>query len=262
MENNELLTEETIPTEEAEVQEAEVETDSTPQGETETEAEGNENTDSEEVAATVEDLFEIKYKHENLSITKEEAKRYAQLGKYYEEDVKKTIDSLDYIATLQGKSVKDLVESLVNGVDSAKREELIEELGADNPLVDELMELHKSKNSKAYENAKAERAAREKQAEEEAEKSTTTKLAEQFEDVRKVFPEYDTIEKVPEVVLKQAIKSGNLELELLRYRFVESKKVEEAKASQEKNKKQSIGSVQSTDTEDGFSAAFVKGLWS
>ena len=263
MENNELITEETIPMEEANVQEAEIDTESTPKEEAENEADGKEGTETvEEPSAKEEAMFQIRYMHEDLDIPMAEAKRYAQMGKHYEENIKNTFDSLDYIASLQGKSVKELVQGMVDGVDSARREELIEELGADNPLVDELMEVYKAKNNKAYETAKAERAAREKQAEEEAEKSVTTKLAEQFEDVRKTFPEYDTLEKVPDAVLKKAIKSGNLELELFRYRLSEDKKIEAEKASQQKNKNETTGSVHSAEGEDGFSSAFMKGLWS
>ncbi len=263
MENNELITEETTPTEEATVQEAQSEIDSAGAGEKETEAESNTDTATEEeVKISSQELFKIRYMHEDVDISMDEAKRLAQIGKHYEDNVKKTLDSLDYVATLQGKSVKELVENLVNGVDSAKREELISELGADNPLVDELMELHKAKNDKAYESAKAERSTREKHAEEEAQKSATTKLAEQFEELRELFPEYDTVEKVPDTVIKRALKSGDLEKEMLRYRFAEAKKVEAEKASQEKNKKESIGSVHSEGNETERTNAFLKGLWS
>lgn len=261
MENNELITEGTTPMEEAAVQDVEENTETTPQEEVETETDGTQNTETEEVASVPEELFSIRYMHKDLEISKDEAKRLAQKGKHYEDNVEKTLENLDYVAALQGKTVRELVESLVSGVDSAKRQELIEELGADNPLVDELLELHKSKNNKAYEATKAEREAKEKQAEEEAEKSVTTKLAEQFEGLRELFPEYDTVEKVPDTVIKKALKSGDLEKEMLRYKFAEQKKVEAAKASQEKNKKENIGSVHSVENEDGFSSAFMKGLW-
>lgn len=260
MENNELMTEETTPTEEATVQKAEENTESTTSEEVKTEAEGTQNT-GEQAESVQEELFKIRYMHEDVDVSMDEARRLAQMGKHYEENVKKTMDSLDYVATLQGKSLKDFVEGLVSGVDAAYREELVSELGADNPLVEEMLELRRSKNNKAYETAKAERSAKEKQAEEEAQKSAATKLAEQFEGLRELFPEYDTVEKVPDTVIKRALKSGDLEKEMLRYQLTEQRKVEAAKASQEKNKKENIGSVASETAEDNISSAFLKGVW-
>ncbi len=261
MEFEKLMMTETTPTEEA-TAEVENEVDSTPKEETENETESQENTETQEVSSEpVQELFQIRYKHKDLDIPKEEAKRLAQMGKHYEENAKSLLDSLDYVATIQGKSVKELIDGLVNGVESARKEELIAELGADNPLVEELLENFRQKNNKAYEAVKAERATKERQEAEEVEKSISTKLAEQFEGVRALFPEYDTIEKIPDVVIKGAIKNGDLEKEMLRYQLTEQRKVEAEKASQEKNKKENIGSVNTSENEDGIASAFIKGIW-
>lgn len=268
---NELNLESTTSTEEATVQEATAESEgaevTTPETEGNAEAESTNNAEGE--ATVVPEMFKLRYKHEDVDVPMEEARRLAQMGKHYEENVQKAFDMLgkeglerlDYVATIQGKSVKELVESLVNGVDSAYREELEAELGADNPLISEMLELRRSKNDKTYEKAKAEREVREKQAEEEAQKSVTSRLAEQFESLRELFPEYDVIEKVPDAVIKKAIKSGDLEKEMLRYQLAERNKIEAAKASQEKNIKENIGSVASDKTEDGIASAFLKGVW-
>jgi hypothetical protein len=48
---------------------------------------------------------------------------------------------------------------------------------------------------------------------------------------------------------------------MLRYQLSEAKKVEAAKATSEKNKKENIGSVASDTAEDGVSSAFLRGLW-
>ena len=269
MENNELIPEATTPMEEAAVQDAEVNTeadkDTNNAADEGTAAEGTENTET----TGQEETFTIRYMHEDVNVSVEEARRLAQLGRHYEDNIKdsfdlvgkEALDNLDYIATIQGKSVKELVEDLVAGVDAAYKEELVAELGADNPLIAEMLELRKSKNNKAYESAKSERSAREKAAAEEAQKSATTKLAEQFEGLRELFPEFDTVEKVPDTVIKRALKSGDLEKEMLRYQFAEQKKIEAAKASEEKNKKENIGSINSDTAEDNVSSAFLKGLW-
>lgn len=265
MENSEQSFEATTPTDEAEVQTAEQEPIDAKEEETASkeneDAKSTENTEQgEEEANTAQELLKIRYMHEDVDIPIDEAKRLAQMGKHFEDNVKGTLDQLDYVATLQGKSVKELVESLVNGVDNAYREELISELGEDNPLVEEMLELRRSKNDKAYEKAKAERSAQEKAAEEEAKKSVTTRLAEQFESIREIFPEYDTVEKVPDTVIKRAIKSGDLEKEMLRYERLERQKVEAALASQEKNKNNNIGSIKTGENESGIMDAFLKGI--
>lgn len=263
MENSELLTEETIPTEEATVQEAGSEAEDVSQKAAEEGAESTNDTAAEEDEkqdTAQEEPFTIRYMHEDLNLSRDEAKRFAQLGKHYEENVKETIDNLDYLATLQGKSVKELVTELVNGVENKYREELTLNLGEDNPLVEEMLELRRSKNQKAYETAKAERTAQEQQATEEAQKRVTLKLAEQFEALRETFPEYDTVEKVPDTVIKRAMQSGDLEKEMLRYHLNEVKKIEAAKASQEKNKNQNVGSVKSEQHESGIMDAFFQGL--
>ena len=265
MQTEELLREETIPTEEAGAQEADAnaETESQEAAEENADgAEGTETAESEQAGNEQAEEFTIRYKHEDLKLTHDEAKRFAQLGKHYEENVKETIDNLDYLATLQGKTVKDLVKELVDGVDKSYRDELIGNLGEDNPLVEEMLELRRSKNKKTYEDAKAERSAREQQAADEAQKSRTAQLAEQFEGLREAFPEYDTVEKVPDTVIKRAMVSGDLEKEMLRYERSERQKVEAAKASAEKNKKENVGSVQSEEAESGSVSAMLKGLWS
>ncbi len=220
--------------------------------------------DTEPVA---DDSWTLQYNHEDVKVSKDEAVRLAQyglfldkLGKEHSANVKDIVSKLDYVATIQGRTANDLIEDLVKGVDAAYREELVSSLGADNPLVEEMLELRRSKNNKAYESAKADRSTKEKQAAEEAQKSATTKLAEQFEGLRELFPEYDTVEKVPDAVVKRAIKSGDLEKEMLRYQFTEQKKVEAAKASQEKNKKENIGSVASETAENTMLSAFMKGV--
>lgn len=262
MEENVLMTEETTPMEEANTSsETADETESTSTEEVKTDVEEEKDTEHIATEPVEEATFPIRYNHEDVSLTKEEAKRLAQLGMHYEKSAKETLDSLDYIATLQGKSVKELVEELVNGVDSAYREELIAQFGTDNPLVEEMLELRRQKNDKAYEEAKADRSKREKQAEEEAQKSLTTRLAEQFEAVRETFPEYDTVEKVPDTVIKRAMKSGDLEKEMFRYERSERMKVEAAKASEEKNKNENVGSVQTDMAESGVISALMKGLW-
>lgn len=263
MENNELMMEATTPTEEAATEPtATEETETTPTESEETTAAGEEtNTETDATVPEMNDTLPLRFNHEDINVTREEAIRLAQMGKHYEENLKQMFDDLDYFATLQGKNVRDVIKGLVDGVENSYRDELTEQFGADNPIIEEMLELRRGKNKKTYEDAKADRETREKAAEEEAQKSVATRLAEQFESIRETFPEYDSIEKVPDSVFKRAMKSGDLEKELLRFELSERNKIEAAKASEEKNKKQNIGSVQSIPADESSLSAFMKGLW-
>ena len=132
--------------------------------------------------------FSFQYRHEDITVSKDEATELLQLGKHYKENLKATFDNLDFLAAIRGKDPKEYIEELVAATDSMYREELIEQLGADNPHIDELVELRKSKNLKNYEDIKKNRADKEEQAFLDAEKSTNTKLAEQFESIKQSFP--------------------------------------------------------------------------
>ena len=255
MEENVVSTEATTP-------EAEATTPATEAAETTpTETTAAEHTEGAAIEADAEP-FTLRYKHEDISVSRDEAKRLAQLGKHYEENDKKLLDDLDYVATLKGMTVKDLVKRLVDSDESDYREELVAQFGEDSDVVKDMLELRRQKNRKAYDEAVTNRNAAEKQAEEEAQKSATTKLAEQYEAVRELFPAYDSVEKVPDAVIKAALKSGDLEKELLRFELSERNKIDAAKATSEKNKKENVGSVVSDNKDDGLSSAFVRGVWS
>ncbi len=255
MEDKELFTEETTPMEEATNEETTPETEPAPEQAEES------NVSAEAPETAPEEDFILRYKHADLSVTKDEAKRLAQMGKHYEDNIKKTIDDLDYYATLQGKNIKDVVKELIEGAEKSYREELEFSLGADNPLVEEMLELKRSKNRKAYDDALSAREAEDKKQAEENEANITTRLAEQFEAVKSEFPEMDTIDKIPDSVLKRAIEGGDLEKEMLRYERQQRKSVEAQKATDEKNKNENLGSAQSERAEDSVISAMMRGMW-
>lgn len=253
MEENVVMTEATTP-------EAEATTPATEAAETTpTETTAAEPTEGAAIEAA-EEPFTLRYQHEDISVSRDEAKRLAQIGKHYENHDKKLLDDLDYLATLKGKSVKDFVRELVEGDESDYREELVAQFGEDSDVVKDMLELRRQKNRKAYDEAVTNRNAAEKQAEEEAQKSATAKLAEQFEAVREIMPAYDSVDKVPDTVIKAALKSGDLEKELLRFEISERNKTDAAKATSEKNKKENVGSVASETAENTVLSAFMKGV--
>lgn len=76
--------------------------------------------------AVVDDNVVFSYNHEDVSVNKDEAKRLAQIGYHYDKvgknynaDLKSIMADLDYFASVQGKSIKDVVKGLVDGIASS-----------------------------------------------------------------------------------------------------------------------------------------------
>lgn len=128
-------------------------------------------------------------------------------------------------------------------------------------MIDEMVEHRMSKHRKTYEEALGARVEAAKREAEEASKSASEKLAEQFEGLKAMFPEIDSVDKIPESVLKEAAKSGDLEKEMLRYHLNEQRKIQAEKENQNQNNKQNVGSAQSTTAEDNVISEMMKGLW-
>lgn len=265
-----VLDADTTPEQEPEVESTPNEVEeptATPEAEEKPTEEGNENADEATEIDTAN--FKLRYNHEDISVNKDEAVRLAQigmhfdkLGKSYGEDIKSIMAELDYFATLQNKSIKEVVADMVNGIENSYREELIEQLGEGNPLIDEMIELRKAKNKSAYEEVKNQKSVKEQQAAEEAEKVLTTRIAQQFEDLREMYPEYATVADVPDVVYKEALKSGDLEKEILRFKLAEEKAIKESLKTEEKNKKENVGSVNAGgDAQSSLLAEMMKGIW-
>lgn len=261
--------EDTIPATETEVASQSTESEepsATPQAEEKPTEEGSNNAEQDK---PTEDTFNLRYNHEDIRVNRDEAVRLAQigmhlekLGKGYNEDIKSIMTDLDYFATLQNKSIKDVVSDMINGIENSYREELIEELGEGNPLIEEMLELRKSKNKKAYEEAQNQKSVKEQQAAEAAEQALTAKLATQFEEVRKLFPEYTTVADVPDAVYKEALKSGDLEKEILRFKLAEEKAVKDATKTEEKNKNANVGSVNTGgDVQSSLVSEMMRGIW-
>lgn len=262
---DEMITEvqDTIPAQEEGIESTPNETEQT------TDTPQDEGTPAEEgTNATVSDDVTFLYNHEDVTVAKDEAKRLAQIGYHYEKvgknysaDIKSIMGDLDYFASVQGKTIKEVVQEMIAGIEKGYREELEAQLGEGNPLIEEMLEHRLSKNKQAYNETLSKRAEAQKQAEADASKSTSEKLAEQFEGVKALFPEIDSVEKIPESVLKAAAKSGDLEKEMLRYQLSESRKIQAETNNQNQNNKQNVGSAQSTPAEDNAFAAMMKGLW-
>ncbi|MBO5872731.1 MAG: hypothetical protein J6Q56_00810 [Clostridia bacterium] len=200
MEQEKLLNEETIPSEEADAPEVSEGADV---------VEADKGQDGGGNMEGAEEGFTIRYRHKDISLTNEEARRLAQVGKHFEDNLKESFEKLGVKAQERGLSTREFIDSL--GVSS--------------------------------------------------EKTDQDRIAEEFSALCKNFPEYRSIEELPEEVLKGALNGGELEKELLRFRYDEERKINMARAAEEKNRMQSVGAVKSDDGFVGADDAFKRGLW-
>lgn len=249
-------TEEVTPdtAEETTVEEtAEVAEDTTPAAETEETTE----TGSIETAEESEPItIPIRFNHESKNLTIDEAATYAQKGMAAEPVMSK----LRYLSAIFGKPINQVVDSLLTSNEEARKTELLEKVNGDEELAKQLFEAEKSKHQKAVDDM----IAAEKSADEQEKASVNDRLASDFIELQKEYPEISSVDKIPKSVMKNAVdKNISLLDAYLRYERTENKKIKAAVESQKTAEKSTTGSAQSADN-DGTTPeieAMLQGLW-
>ena len=253
MEENSLNLEGTTPIEESAVNTEDNGSATAPQEqdpEVSTEIEGGTSTE------TVPTPFlSIQYNHEDKSLTQEEATVMAQKGYAYDDLYAK----LHRAATLQGKDVKTFIDGFEKAADDAHRAKLEADYGGDTKTIDSLMELYQLKKESTVKAAESEL---ERQ---KAEKQTNleTRLADEFIELQKEFPDIKDFAELPNSVKQAAAEGRHLYDAYLRYLHTEEKKVSAAKASAEAAKKASAGNLDTADKENKsvVESALLQGLY-
>jgi hypothetical protein len=219
---------------------------------TEVETEVEEGTSTDTVPTP---FIKVPFKHEDVPFTYEEAVEWIQIGKK-SEDLLKTIRRA---AALQGKSEKEFVESFEKAQDDAYRAELEAKFGDDTETIESLMELYNSKKESTVKAAQSELERQKK----EQQDSLESRLADEFIELQKEFPDIKDFSALPSSVKKAAADGKNLCDAYLRHLHTENKKIEAAKASAEAAKKASGGNLKGTPEgqhNDG-STALMQGLY-
>jgi hypothetical protein len=213
-------------------------------------ANNNEANESNEVAP----FLEIKFNHESKGLTREEAVKFAQKGMHYEG----MYQNLERIADLKGVSVKELINGFETEQDEAYRQELAERFGDDEETIGIMMEHYQQGKQGKIDAAKNKRL----QDEAAAEESINTRLANEFIELQKEFPELKEFADLPESVRRAASEGKDLTHAYLLHQHQENKKIAAAKASESKAAAQSTGSLSASKAEDMSEDAFLKGLFS
>lgn len=194
----------------------------------------------------------IQYNHEDKALTQEEAVLMAQKGYAYDDLYSK----LHRAAALQGKDVKSFIDSFEKAQDEAYRAELEAKFGDDTETIESLMELYNSKKESTVKAAQSEldRQNQEKQTKLEQ------RLAAEFIELQKEFPDVKDFASLPKSVKSQAAEGRNLYDAYLRYLHTEKKKIDAANASAEAAKKASGGNLGSpeTDKQSQLLGEFIK----
>lgn len=197
----------------------------------------------------------VKHKHEDVNLSQEEATDWIQIGMAS----KSMLETVRRAAALKGVDVKTFIESSEKDQDEAYRQELIAKHGEDDmETVDKLMELYQSKKESTV-NAAIEAEKRQKA---EEQKTLEGRIADEFIELQKEFPDIKDFESLPKSVKAAASKGENLLFSYLRFQHSEARKVEAAKQAEEAARKASGGSL-STPSEEPSSAmdALMRGLY-
>lgn len=193
-----------------------------------------------------EPFISIRYNHETRGLSQSEAIELAQKGLHYG-----TLhDKLDYVATQMDTTVDELVDNLLKKQEDTYRQSLVERLGEDSDLIEGLMQVYRNNQKEKYERAVASR-----------ETTITSRLADEFIELKAEFPELKEFKDLPMSVQKKAAEGMNLTAAFLLFKHQEGKKAAAAQASAVAAKNSSAGtSASDGDTIDPALDAFLSGL--
>lgn len=215
----------------------------TQQGDSETAT--SEETPSGEPARQEPDFsLEITYNKANKTLNRDEAKDYAEQGLFYKEKIKPLYNKLDYVAAQRGKSIEEVVDGLLSADEENHRRELVERFGEDSGVIDDLMKVYRDGQKQKYDKIVSDRAQAAEDAANRQRESLEARLADEFSELKKEFPEFREFSEVPKSVKAEAANGRDLLSCYLRYRYGEEKKTAEAKAAEESAAKATTGTGQ------------------
>ena len=236
--------------------------DVAPQTEGDNEEQSEQNTDNQNAKASeTEEFLFVNVNHEGRALSREEAVKYAQLG-LQKEYLDPFIAKIDYLAAVNGMSREEFIEGQLKSYEEAMRQEIISKFGDDENTVSEMIEFTKQKHKKAYDDM----IARQQQAEKTSVETVETRLANEFGELVKEFPELEEkgFKGLPVSVKQAGFKGEKLLNAYLYYKHNENKKIAVAQDSAIKQNKVSVGSLKADSLKEMQTDAekqFLKALW-
>ena len=241
MENTDVITDT--------IQDAEVK----PETATETEA-----TPKAEAKGTGTDSFTVRFNHEDRVLSRDEAVGFAQKGMKFD-TLAPMLDDLNMLAAMRDSDAHELIKSLIEADESAKREELENRYGDDEEVIEMLMTKYRDSNASKFKKMQTDREEAAKAMVRERVQTVEARIAEGFAEVQEDFPEYTDVTKLPKEVLADVKNNGrDLYDAVLRFRRAEEKRVLAEKENAAKNAQNATGKVDSGEVEDPLLLAFMK----
>ncbi len=224
-----------------------------PQAETEGATQQTAGTDDNAVTIPVQ------FNHEIREVPLEEAQPYIQKGMKLDA-LAPTLDKLRLIAAANGRTLEETAEDIYGAFERQHREAILQQVGGNEAAADALMEKKRGEWQAGFEAAKSTAA----KAEEDSRQALAERLASEFAEVAKDFPEMQQFADVPQEVVNDAVKNKrNLYDAFLRYRQRESVKATQNQQAQQRAAAASTGSqtAGATAVEMGsFTMAALEGL--
>lgn len=225
-----------------------------PEGESETNVNNATGNGAEGSLDNNDSFIDIEFSDGVRSLSRDEATAYILRGSELEGLHKK----LDYLASVNGKSVDEYLEELLKNREDAYRREL-ETKVTDESTIDDLMEVYRTREKEKYNEVLLGR----KNAEEAAKVTRENQIADSFIELQKEFPEITEYKLLPEEVRRSAAKGENLLSAYLLHMHKEQKAVKKAEETAAAAKAASSGSVstEKADGEKAYITDFEKGLF-
>ncbi|MBQ7128398.1 MAG: hypothetical protein IJO19_00225, partial [Clostridia bacterium] len=240
----EVLAEEELPAEEEVTAEEELSAAEETQEESE---DGEDETDEEESTESDDEIINF---GDGVEFSRSEALKLINQGQKFNENAE-NLELLDMIAAASSKAdgtnysdVSEFVVSLKSAIDDSLYQECLNDTDGDEEIAKELFEARKAKRDKHYSEILANRQAQR----EEKNKEKTQRVADEFLNLQKEFPEYSSYADLPKEVKQYA---ANNDVSLMTAKLLidhrNFKASQKAQKTAEENKKSELGSFSGTD---------------
>lgn len=201
----------------------------------------------------------VQFHDEHRTLTEEEAVGYAEKGMLYDE-LTPMLDKLRLMAAGCDKTLPEMVDELMASHDNARLQQLMTETGGNEEIAKRLLQAEQAERQRTFERKQAESATAEKSQREQL----TQRLAAEYVEAAKEFPELKEFKDLPESVVNTAIRSGIHLMDAYgRWRRAEDRKIGAAKETAAKAAASSTGSqkdIPPQNDPDPVLAALDRGL--
>ncbi|MBR7070912.1 MAG: hypothetical protein IKI29_01940 [Clostridia bacterium] len=220
-------------------------------------------------AETNPSFLTVQFNHKARDLSKEDAVRYAQKGMLFDRvsaelaKINPIFNKLDYLAAQKDTSPEALVDQLIREQESDYKKGLTEKFGEqlDDETAEQLLQLFRQKQKTKYEKILSDRE-KSTSAKQEAQESDESRIARQFTQLQREFPEYETFKALPEPVKKDAFEGADLLTAMLLFEHQAERQKRQTAAAKQSAAHSSTGSQTAKgESESSVERSFASGLW-